>query len=136
LQGIKTNEDAMKIAAIVDIDKSGHIDPEEFAAAFRVTDTESSWQNLILHQLGNILFQHRIQLKNAFRLIDLDGSGQITLDEFRNGLELLNTSLEFPLTDEQVESLLLALDKNGDGVLSYEEFIAGFHVVDTKDEAK
>jgi Ca2+-binding EF-hand superfamily protein/diadenosine tetraphosphatase ApaH/serine/threonine PP2A family protein phosphatase len=131
LEGISTKEEAMRIAGIVDHDKSGAIDPEEFASAFKVTDTDSSWQDLILHQLGNILFQHRIQLKNAFRMIDSDGSGVITLDEFRKGLSLLNAVLEFPLTDEQIESLLLALDKNGDGVLSYEEFIRGFQVVDT-----
>jgi len=134
LECLSTMEEAQKIAEIVDADKSGSIDPEEFAAAFKVTDTDSSWQDLILHQLGNILFQHRIQLKNAFRLIDSDGSGRITLDEFRKGLSLLNAVLEFPLTDEQIESLLLALDKNGDGVLSYEEFIKGFQVTDSNEE--
>ena len=36
-----------------------------------------------------------------------------------------------PLTDEQIDAIMDALDTDGDGTLSYAEFLEGFAVVDT-----
>lgn len=37
-----------------------------------------------------------------------------------------------PLTDDQIDAIMDALDEDGDGTLSYNEFLRGFSVVDTK----
>lgn len=39
--------------------------------------------------------------------------------------------LSSPLTDEQIDTIMDALDTDGDGTLSYSEFLEGFSVVDT-----
>ena len=35
------------------------------------------------------------------------------------------------LTEEQIEHLMRAIDRNGDGELSYNEFLNAFKIVDT-----
>ena len=35
------------------------------------------------------------------------------------------------LTDDQIDAIMDALDQDGDGTLSYDEFLTGFSVVDT-----
>lgn len=39
--------------------------------------------------------------------------------------------LSSALTDDQIDAIMDALDTDGDGTLSYSEFLAGFAVVDT-----
>ncbi len=36
------------------------------------------------------------------------------------------------LTEEQIELLMRAIDRNGDGFISYNEFLRAFKIVDTK----
>lgn len=36
-----------------------------------------------------------------------------------------------PLTDEQIDAIMEALDTDGDGTLTYTEFLNGFSIVDT-----
>ena len=48
-----------------------------------------------------------------------DGSGKITLAEFRQAFRMLKISL----TDREIRTLVRELDENGDGQISYEEFL-------------
>lgn len=43
----------------------------------------------------------------------------------------LNSMFATPITEDDVRAIMHALDENGDGKLSYDEFINGFRVVDT-----
>ncbi|KAL1520439.1 hypothetical protein AB1Y20_022021 [Prymnesium parvum] len=56
----------------------------------------------------------------AFRYLDIDNSGTLTLQELQRGLELWN----IPLGPGQTEQLLAECDKDGDGLVSFEEFKA------------
>jgi Ca2+-binding EF-hand superfamily protein len=126
----------------VDIDSSGQIDYEEFAAAFSIEDRSPNhrttsaasvtWQASVLQQVANVLYQHRIHLRAAFRMFDIDNSGTITSDEFHRSLATINQLLDEPLTTHQINELLKALDSNGDGCLSYKEFFEGFRIVDKR----
>lgn len=80
--------------------------------------------------MANVLYQHRIQLRSAFRMFDTDNNGYITSDEFSSGLKALNVLLEKPLTESQIEELMYALDKDRNGKISFDEFFSGFQVVD------
>jgi Ca2+-binding EF-hand superfamily protein len=82
--------------------------------------------------VANVLYQHRIHIRSAFRMFDIDNSGTITAEEFHRSLATINQLLDEPLTTHQISELLIALDTDGDGQLSYKEFFEGFTVVDKR----
>lgn len=59
------------------------------------------------------------EVGHTFDEIDLDGSGNVTPDEFQQLMDRMGTSL----TQEQLSNLVQKLDKDGSGVVSKEEFI-------------
>eukprot|EP01138_Halocafeteria_seosinensis_P011538 gb/GECG01011786.1/.p1 GENE.gb/GECG01011786.1/~~gb/GECG01011786.1/.p1 ORF type:complete len:496 (+),score=75.49 gb/GECG01011786.1/:1-1488(+) len=83
----------------LDTDGDGHISYEEFLAA-------TAERQLINHQ------QH---VWYVFCQYDLDGDGYITADELRQAL-----ADEPP---EEIEEYIKEFDRDGDGVIDYEEFI-------------
>ncbi|RHZ19509.1 hypothetical protein DYB37_002103 [Aphanomyces astaci] len=127
-----------KVVAAIDLDGGNTIDYKEFLAAFSVADMrtdrrgggdEMTWQDTILQQVAGLFYQHRIHIRMCFRLFDQDNSGCIDRDQFRTGIAEFNTILDSPLSADQIDALLVHLDKNGDGVISYKEFLEGFQVV-------
>ena len=65
-------------------------------------------------------------------MFDMDNSGTITSEEFQKSLATINQLLDSPLTTNQIDELMAALDTDGDGQLSYKEFFEGFQIVDTR----
>mmetsp|Transcript_31060 Transcript_31060/g.78605 ORF Transcript_31060/g.78605 Transcript_31060/m.78605 type:complete len:251 (+) Transcript_31060:97-849(+) len=57
-------------------------------------------------------------LKTAFKAVDVDGSGDLDLDEFIAAMR----SVDSCLTEEQVKMIFVAADANGDGAVCAEEF--------------
>jgi Ca2+-binding EF-hand superfamily protein len=49
----------------------------------------------------------------------------------QDGFVKLNKVFNMMLTEEQIEHLMRAIDRNGDGELSYNEFLNAFKIVDT-----
>ena len=66
-------------------------------------------------------------MRRKFQEIDRDGNGVVTLDEAH---ELLHRELAF--SHSQTQELVKRYDKNGDGQLSYEEFIRFYTKVRAK----
>ena len=125
---------AKKLFAAVDTNSSGRVNYLEFLDAFQVTDTHAnldSWKHGVVQQVANVLYQHRIHLKAAFRMFDRGNSGTITALEFTRGMKVLNSRLDAPLSAVQIEELRRALDKDGDGQIDYKEFFEGLTVADT-----
>jgi protein phosphatase len=143
-----SKEDVTHLMSAIDGNNSGKINYVEFLNAFKVVDkaaispsssgapSESSfesemWQRRIIEKVVAVLYEYRIELKAAFEKFDLDQSGMVNLEEFRLGLKALTGAVGAPLSDMQANELMRALDKNGDGQLSYQEFLDGFRIVDT-----
>ncbi|KDO21505.1 hypothetical protein SPRG_12469 [Saprolegnia parasitica CBS 223.65] len=121
-----------KLMAAIDLDGGNTIDYKEFLAAFSVKDN-SEVEMLAKGELTlERFYQHRIHIRSAFRLFDQDNSGNISRDEFRAGISTFNAILEMPLSEDQIEALLVHLDTNRDGNISYKEFLEGFQVVDVR----
>ena len=59
-------------------------------------------------------------LSDAFRKFDVDHDGQVTYDEFRNGMK----NLDSRLTDGHIDILLSQFDKDSSGSIDYREFVA------------
>ena len=63
-----------------------------------------------------------LELGKAFRQLDLNRSGHLTLDQFKNGLN--HTGFEcFQLNDEHLDKLFLKFDLDRNGSIKYEELI-------------
>ena len=55
-------------------------------------------------------------VREGFKVIDVDGSGYITANELRHVHALLGA----PLSDERLEKRMTMADKDGDGKIQYE----------------
>lgn len=134
--GLKYTEDeAMKLARLVDANNSKRISWKEFKKTF--TKPAMDPETLLASVLGSVsdaIHRSKTALRTLFYQMDLDGSGKIDVEELRTGLEALNVLLSNPLTDEQLKILHQHIDKDHDGFISYEEFLDSFSVVDTTAE--
>lgn len=94
-------EEVDRIFALVDTDQSGEIDFSEFVTATVARD--------------KILSDEK--LKRAFNMFDKDGGGSIDASEIK---EIIGVGKNI---DEAVwAEVLLEVDENGDGEISFEEF--------------
>ncbi|XP_070555626.1 calmodulin-like protein 3 isoform X2 [Ptychodera flava] len=59
------------------------------------------------------------EIYEAFRAIDIDGSGTITADELRQVIKKLGEEL----SEEDIEEMIELADTNGDGEIDYGEFV-------------
>ncbi|KAE8720891.1 Calcium-dependent protein kinase 2 [Hibiscus syriacus] len=59
-------------------------------------------------------------LKEMFKMIDADNSGQITYDELKVGLKKFGADLD----ESEFHALMKAADVNNNGTIDYEEFVA------------
>jgi calcium-dependent protein kinase len=86
----------------VDVDGNGTIDYHEFLLATANEDAIMSTKNL----------------KEAFNYMDKDGSGEITVKEIKEALGHNQT-----ISDDVWNQIIAEADKNGDGVISFDEFM-------------
>ena len=73
--------------------------------------------------LGTLFEKHNVNIVEAFKTFDEDGSGSITTHEFKQGLQQLQEhNLIGELSDEQVDRLVAEVDQDGSGEIEYAEF--------------
>jgi Ca2+-binding EF-hand superfamily protein len=92
------------------------------------------WTDRIIQQMSNFLFQYRLELASLYRAIDNNNDGVISAEEFREGFVKLNRVFNMLLTEEQIELIMKAIDRDGNGQITYAEFLRAFKVVDTTKE--
>ena len=73
----------------------------------------------LLETTRDVLNNKFTHMRDAFRKLDLDNSMTLSKKEMRQAMKHLN----IPVTDEMLTGLLLALDKNGDDAISYDELV-------------
>lgn len=86
----------------------------------------SRFYSSLLSSIARAFQLHSVQLRRFFRRMDVDFNNQLSIHEFRVGMRVMNELLDTPLTDSQIEKLYHVIDLNGDGGISYEEFMHAF----------
>ena len=88
----------------------------------RSDDGGASWQEGVVHQINNVLYQNRTHLRGAFRMLDTAGTGKISARAFEHTLRNINGHLDKgeQLSDLQIRELRRCLDRGGRGVVTYD----------------
>jgi len=116
-----------KLMGDIDPDGSGEIDYQEFFDFFqqKIKDpalwgsgSEVSWQ--MMKGLKDQMDKMWSGIDEAFRAIDLDGSGTIEYGEFQDVL-----TPWFDMEPEQCKAIFNKFDDDGSGEITYEEFADG-----------
>ena len=131
-------EDVLRIFATIDHADSNEISYLEFVSAFTIDDLglhnrthdRGNWQDAVIQMVANILFQHRVQLRSAFRMFDMENTGEISGDEFRAAVMVINPLLPQSISELQISSLRRALEHPETGQIHYKEFLEAFEIVD------
>jgi calcium-binding protein CML len=101
-----SDEEVQKLMEKVDLDKNGFITIDEFIEYMDETYVISK------DQVNELI--------DAFRIFDVDNSGNISKNEFKNILTKYGKN-EF--TDEDIEDIFNLIDIDKDGSINYAEFI-------------
>ena len=92
---------------------------EEFSIEASFDDGDDVAENVnLLVRIASGVKMSETGLAELFEKFDEDGGGTIDFDELRNGLK----SIQVYLTDEEMSSLRLLADPEGDGELKYHVF--------------
>jgi len=100
---VMSDEDVEKMFKAVDSDNSGFIDYSEFVVAAMNEKQLTSNDKLLA----------------AFKMFDKDGSGLITAAEIKEVLGFGGN-----LDNAAIDAIIKQCDENGDGEISFEEFVA------------
>ncbi|CAK4123927.1 unnamed protein product [Aphanomyces euteiches] len=107
-----TEEQISSIIGVLDEGHTGEITFDEFY----------HWCRSHIHQHSSKHSKHHL-IKEVFNMIDTDGSGYITVDEFVAIFKALGQSLDH----EDVRELVYQIDRNSDGKIDFEEFEKMLH---------
>jgi len=100
-----SDEEVETMFNAVDTDKSGFIDYSEFVVA----------------AMNERQLTSNDKLQAAFKMFDKDGSGIISADEIKEVLQFGGSNT---LSAQAVDAIIKQVDENGDGQISFEEFVA------------
>lgn len=120
-----------EVFGTLDTDNSGTIEVSEFKEALAKLNIDVPEENFLSfdeNNDGNISYNEFIQMfvsdvrvaevKATFESYDLDGSGTISAEEFRQALQKRGVAVD----DDSVKRFMSA-DMDGDGQVSYSEFL-------------
>jgi len=107
----------------IDVDGDGDIQLREFFALLNITDYSP---NIIqrMTKIFAIATQKKVSIKDIFKHLDTDNSGQLDSNELEKGLKSLGTFDEITMND--IESVINHFDKDGDKLISIDEFVQYF----------
>jgi len=90
---------------MVDSDGGGSVDIDEFMELMRTKTKEA---------------QDEVEVKEAFRVLDKEGKGEIHTDVIKEILQQLDDTL----SEEDLKELIAEIDSDGSGWVDYDEFKA------------
>lgn len=98
--------------------------PEQEETARAAADEDAMQRKAgkaVQSKVEEAIYSRYTNMMTAFKRIDLDNSGTITKEEIGRVLKLWG----LPVDKDTLEGLMKTCDQNGDGVISYQEFVDG-----------
>lgn len=117
-------EEVAQLIKEVDVDGDGRVNYEEFVDLILTINDESSIIDINAEAKRKRVkkekvMQHHTKMLQLFKEWDSDGNGLIDPDELREKLgEMTGTKI----SPEEADVIIKGVDKNGDGMIDYEEF--------------
>ena len=109
-----TNTDIDKLLKSFDSNGDGNIDTKEFLNMITTGEKRNIIKKALIQRHG---------VRELFKKYDKDGNGVITRDEFRRVVE---DKYQARLRADQIDQMMLNVDKDKDGTIDYEEFYKAF----------
>ncbi|XP_071044388.1 serine/threonine-protein phosphatase with EF-hands pef-1 [Parasteatoda tepidariorum] len=81
------------------------------------------------HTLLEALYKNKNALEAVFKMIDKDGDGSISMDEFTDACSFLGEQLNKPIPPGTIQDLAHSIDMNKDGFIDLNEFLEAFRLV-------
>jgi calcium-dependent protein kinase len=82
-------------------------------------DGQISYDEFIAAAINKVALLNENNIKSAFEMIDLDGNGQLTIEELKTAFEVDSTD---GASGDLWTDIIKEVDKDGDGQISYKEF--------------
>eukprot|EP00658_Telonema_sp_P-2_P020831 TRINITY_DN18256_c0_g6_i1.p1 TRINITY_DN18256_c0_g6~~TRINITY_DN18256_c0_g6_i1.p1 ORF type:complete len:1092 (-),score=346.29 TRINITY_DN18256_c0_g6_i1:247-3522(-) len=101
-----------------------------FAATLR-HELGQDWDERVVQKICDAVYQQHSQLRDAFELFDVSGDGRISSSEFGGALEKLGIT---GMDEGVCAAIVMLMDNDGDGEVSYEEFLKAFRIVDVQSQ--
>jgi calcium-dependent protein kinase len=101
-------------------------------SALKNFNASCKFKQAVLGHIANNMSEDDVRkLKETFSRLDLDKSGTVTIDELKEAIKTMDASQA-----ASVQAMMSSLDVNGDGVISYEEWMmaAAQKRLDAKEE--
>ncbi|XP_061185232.1 serine/threonine-protein phosphatase with EF-hands 2-like [Saccostrea echinata] len=78
-----------------------------------------------------MLYRQKDNLESLFRILDRDNSGQISMEEFNEVIQLLVKQQNVNCPLDQISDIAKSIDLNHDGKIDFNEFLEAFRIVDS-----
>ena len=108
------------VSQVADADGSGNIEMGELIVILRRGEDAEAVADRIFHTLWQNLILKGMRVTTLFHLCDDDGSGEIPLDELREGMARV---VDLTLSDYEFGCVSKVADKDGSGDVSVKELV-------------
>ncbi|GFQ73959.1 hypothetical protein TNCT_223281 [Trichonephila clavata] len=81
------------------------------------------------HTLLEALYKNKDALETVFKMIDKDGNGSISMEEFADACAFLGEQLGKSIPPGTIQDLAHSIDMNKDGFIDLNEFLEAFRLV-------
>jgi Ca2+-binding EF-hand superfamily protein len=100
-----SNEDIIEFLKLADKTNTGVVSKENFIKA--------------LHEKYTIPQNHLEEIKEAFKIFDMDNDGKITFKDFRNILNHFGENIN----DEEIDKIFKFIDADNNGLIDFNDFV-------------
>eukprot|EP00759_Apiculatamorpha_spiralis_P024913 PhF_6_TR28086/c0_g1_i1/m.41505 len=137
-----TESEIMHLYTVFDTDNDGYVTPNEILTTMELhrdkfcqspkatKDAAGMWQLDVIQEMQHVFMSGKLCLYHVFDHMDQKKTRKLSVEEFQQGMSILNRMLAVPLDTNQMKVIFKYVDVDGDGVISLGDFVNSFTVSD------